>query len=227
MCGSGEMTACVYDFSWIRVLVFIQQTSLAPTPLCTQLENRMGASKGRIALLLLILGVFTPPPTPPPPMHVEAIELRSASSPRKGHRTKSHPSHPHLPLRAPAVSQNHKNKSSSSPLLRRPWKQGGRKSFTVAGQPPPTLISFQESPPLSQRIGISLPCDSKLCSAQAEKDKGCKWTVFCPNVTLPRSLSEVTGGDHVLPSALKMPLSCLPGGIGREKAAWRLTSSPC
>lgn len=126
-------------------------------------------------------------------MHVEAIDFWGAS-PRKEHRTKSYPSNPHLPLGAPVVPQSHKNKSSWAPLLRRPWKQGGWKSFRVAGQPPPTLISFQEYPPLSQGIGISLPCDPKLCFARVEKDKGCNWTAFCPNVTLPRRLSEVQGG---------------------------------
>lgn len=62
-------------------------------------------------------------------------------------------------------------------------------------------------------------------AAQADKDKGCDWTVFCPNITLPHSLSEVTRGDHVLPDVVKMPLSRLLGGVGRKKAAWGLTSS--
>lgn len=106
--------------------------------------------------------------------------------------------------------------------------QGEQKRLQICQSAPSHPHLFPRTPFLKCSVR-ELECHRLVlrdcAAAQADKDKGCDWTVFCPNVTLHCSLPEVTRGDHVLPDVVKMPLNCLPGGIGRKKAAWGLTSS--
>ena len=101
--------------------------------------------------------------------------------------------------------------------------QGEQKRLQICQSAPSRPHLFPRTPFLKCSVR-ELECHRLVlqdCAAtQADKDKDYDWTVFCPNVTLPRSLPEVTRGDHVLPDVVKMPLNRLPGGVGRKKAAW-------
>ena len=147
--------------------------------------------------------------------------------PSRGTGPKHTPPTPPCPSGPQLFLEITKTKHLSSPeeaLQARDYqKRNAREAERAAEQP-----SAPSHPHLFPRIpSLECPVRELEChclvlkdcaAAQADKDKGCNWTVFCPNVTLPCSLPEVTRGDHVLPSAVQMPLcaACLLVLAGRK-----------
>lgn len=180
------------DFSQVRALAFIQWTHQAPILLCTELENKLGASKGKNVLLLLktpfrVLHIWESVHLHVHGSHRVSCEARSVPL-RVGHGTESHSSYPLA--WCPSRASESQNKDSSAPLLWRPWKQATTKremqgkqkklqSSQSAPRPPSSLSKNPFSPWVSsQRIGMSLPVPQHCDAAQADKDKGRNWTLF-------------------------------------------------
>lgn len=173
----------------MRDLAFIQQTCLAPTLLCTQVENRIEASKGRNALLSwkfhsqsYISGSW------PASMFIETIGFpvrQKSASPREVHGTKSHSSWLHLPLSAPAVPQNHKSKISSAPLLKRPGKHtptkrevhGEQKRLQACQSAPSQPHLFPRLPSLECPVRDTAWCSKSVLLLELIKTDH-DWTVF-------------------------------------------------
>ena len=93
--------------------------------------------------------------------------------------------------------------------------QGEQKRLQICQSAPSHPHLFPRTPFLKCSVR-ELECHRLVlqdcAAAQADKDKGCDWTVFCPNITLHRSLPEVTSEQlkTFFPSLkLRISLGCL------------------